>query len=75
MAPRAPSPEPRVPRRSAALLISRMMRTLVHDLPSVDAASLAVVALALLFVVAGAAVLPVLRALRVSPTIALRADS
>jgi predicted permease len=59
----------------SALLISRVMRTFVHDLPSVDLVSLAVVPLALFVVVAGAAVLPVLRALRVSPTIALRADS
>jgi predicted permease len=59
---------------ASALLISRVMRTFVHDLPSVDLVSLAVVPLALFFVVAGAAVLPVRRALRVSPTIALRAD-
>ena len=58
----------------SALLISRVMRTFVHDLPSVDLVSLAVVPLALVFVVAGAAVLPVRRALRVSPTIALRAE-
>ncbi len=59
---------------ASALLISRVMRTFVHDLPSVDLISLAVVPVALLFVVAGAAVLPVRRALRVSPTIALRAE-
>jgi ABC-type antimicrobial peptide transport system permease subunit len=59
---------------ASALLISRVMRTFVHDLPSVDLVSLAVVPVALLFVVAGAAVLPVRRALRVSPTIALRAE-
>ena len=48
----------------SALLISRVMRTFVDDLPSVDLVSLAVVPLALLFVVAGAAVLPLRRALR-----------
>jgi ABC-type antimicrobial peptide transport system permease subunit len=50
------------------------MRTFVRDIPPVDLVSLAVVPVALLLVVVGAAALPVRRALRVSPTIALRAD-
>jgi len=60
---------------AAALLISRVMRSFVNDIPPVDLRSLAVVPVALLLVVVGAAAIPVRRALRVSPTIALRADS
>lgn len=59
---------------AAALLISRAMRSFVRDIPPVDLLSLAVVPVALLLVVVGAAALPVRRALRVSPTIALRAE-
>ena len=58
----------------AALLLSRIMRTFVRDIPPVDLVSLAVVPVALLLVVVGAAAVPVRRALRVSPTIALRAE-
>ena len=47
----------------------------VHGLPPVDTVSLAVAPVALLLVVIGAAALPTRRALRISPTIALRADS
>jgi predicted permease len=59
---------------AAALLLSRLMRSFVRDIPPVDLVSLAIVPIALLFVVVGAAALPVRRALRVSPTIALRAE-
>jgi predicted permease len=59
---------------AAALLLSRLMRTFVRDIPPVDLVSLAVVPVALLFVVVGAAALPIRRALKVSPTIALRAE-
>jgi len=59
---------------AAALLLSRIMRTFVRDIPPVDLVSLAVVPVALLFVVVGAAALPIRRALKVSPTIALRAE-
>jgi predicted permease len=55
------------------LLLIRVLRTFVHAVPSLDVASLAVVPVALLLVVVGAAALPTRRALRVSPTIALRA--
>jgi len=58
----------------AALLLSRIMRSFVRDIPPVDLVSLAVVPVALLFVVVGAAALPIRRALKVSPTIALRAE-
>ena len=57
-----------------ALLLARVLRSFVHAIPAVDLASLAVVPLALLLVVLGAAALPTRRALRVSPTIALKAD-
>jgi putative ABC transport system permease protein len=59
---------------AAALLLSRILRSFVRDIPPVDLVSLAVVPAALLFVVVGAAALPIRRALKVSPTIALRAD-
>ena len=53
---------------AAALLLSRIMRSFVHDIPPVDLISLAVVPLIALFVVVvGAAALPVRRALRVQP--------
>lgn len=58
----------------AAVALARLARSFVHALPSVDIASLAVVPVALLLVVVGAAALPTRRALRVSPTIALRAE-
>jgi predicted permease len=59
---------------AAAFLLSWIMRSFVRDIPPVDLISLAIVPIALLFVVVGAAALPVRRALRVSPTIALRAE-
>jgi predicted permease len=58
----------------ASLLLSRLLRTFVHAAPSLDLASVAVVPIALMLVVFGAAALPTRRALRVSPTIALKAD-
>ena len=58
----------------AALLLTRALRSFVNAIPSLDLATLAVVPVALLLVVLGAAALPTRRALRVSPTIALRAD-
>ena len=59
---------------AASLLLSRLLRTFVYAVPSLDLASVAVVPVALLLVVLGAAALPTRRALRVSPTIALKAD-
>ena len=58
----------------AAVVLSRLLRSFVHEIPPVDLASLAVVPVALLLVVAGAAAVPLRRALRVSPTVALRAE-
>jgi ABC-type antimicrobial peptide transport system permease subunit len=58
----------------AALVLVRVLQWFVHAIPAVDLASLAIVPVALLLVVLGAAALPTRRALRVSPTIALRAD-
>ncbi len=58
----------------AALLLTRALRSFVNAIPSLDLATLAVVPVALLLVVLGAAALPTRRALRVSPTVALRAE-
>lgn len=58
-----------------AVLGARVVRSFVHAVPSIDLVSLAIVPVALLLVVLGAAALPTRRALRVSPTIALRADA
>ena len=58
----------------AALMLWRLMRSFVHEIPPVDVLSLALVPCALLVLVVGASALPVRRALRVSPTVALRAD-
>ena len=58
----------------AALLLAQLLRSFVYAVPALDLASLAIVPVALLLVVLGAAALPTRRALRVSPTIALRAD-
>ena len=57
-----------------ALLLTRILRSFVHAAPSLDATTLAIVPVALLLVVAGAAALPTRRALRISPTVALRID-
>ena len=57
-----------------ALLLARVLRSFVDAIPAIDLASLAIVPVALLLVVLGAAALPTRRALRVSPTVALRAD-
>jgi putative ABC transport system permease protein len=59
----------------AALILARIVRAFVHGLPPVDTVSLAIAPVALLLVVISAAALPTRRALRISPTIALRADS
>jgi predicted permease len=57
----------------AALLLTRALQSFVHAIPAVGLATLSVVPVALLLVVLGAAALPTRRALRISPTIALRA--
>jgi predicted permease len=57
-----------------AWLLASGARAFVHALPALDIISLAAAPLALMLVVLGAAALPTRRALRVSPTIALRAD-
>jgi ABC-type antimicrobial peptide transport system permease subunit len=56
-------------------VLARIVRVFVFGLPPVDVMSLAVAPLALVLVAIGAALLPTRRALRVSPTIALRAET
>jgi putative ABC transport system permease protein len=58
----------------AALAIAAAGRTAVHALPWPDAITLAVVPGALLVVALGAVALPAWRALRISPTVALRVE-
>jgi ABC-type antimicrobial peptide transport system permease subunit len=59
---------------AAAVILSRVAGAWVHGLPPIDLAVVALVAVALAAVVTAAALLPARRALRVSPTVALRAD-
>jgi putative ABC transport system permease protein len=58
----------------AALTIAGLTRTIVHGLPWPEPQMLALVAIALLLVALGAAGPPSWRALRISPTIALRTE-
>lgn len=58
----------------AALAIERLVRMLVEDVPALDVRTLAVAPGILAVVVLLAAILPVRRALRVNPTVALRAE-
>jgi ABC-type antimicrobial peptide transport system permease subunit len=55
------------------LIVERAARMFVFGLPAVDLASMSIAAGTLLLVVSLAAVLPARHALRVSPTVALRA--
>jgi predicted permease len=57
-----------------AVVLARVVRVFVHGLPGVDLMTLAVAPLALAVVVVAAAALPTRRALRINPTVALRAD-
>ncbi len=58
----------------SAMLLGRIARSLVDGLPVLDPVSVAWVPLVLTIVVIGAAVRPAMRALRISPTVALRAE-
>jgi putative ABC transport system permease protein len=58
----------------AAMLLRRVAAVFVHGLPPVDVVSLVIVPGVLALVVASAAAIPTRRALRISPTIALRAE-
>ena len=58
----------------STMALRYLARTFVHDVPALDLYSLTVTPGMLALVVAAAAVLPLRRALRVSPTIALRAQ-
>jgi predicted permease len=59
---------------AASLGVERIAATVVHGLPPLDAATLAVTPALLAAVVVIAAIMPLRRALAVNPTIALRAD-
>ena len=54
------------------MIIERVARTAVSGLPSIDAAAMFITAGALLLIVTVAALLPMRRAVRVNPTVALR---
>ena len=58
----------------SAWLVARLFGTFVHGLPGLDPFTLTATPAVLAIVVAAAGVLPLQRALRVSPTIALRAE-
>jgi predicted permease len=58
----------------ASLVLARVAGTFVHGLPGVDGHTLTTIPSALALVVVVAAVVPLRRALAVSPTIALRAE-
>jgi putative ABC transport system permease protein len=58
----------------ASLVLGRFAATLVHGLPGVDRLTLTTTPAVLAIVVIVAAVVPLRRALAVSPTIALRAE-
>jgi ABC-type antimicrobial peptide transport system permease subunit len=58
----------------ASLMLGRFAATLVHGLPGVDRLTLTTTPAMLAVVVVLAAVVPLRRALAVSPTIALRAE-
>jgi ABC-type antimicrobial peptide transport system permease subunit len=59
---------------AGAMIIARAVQSFVYGLPGPDIVTLAATPAMLAAVIAVAAVLPVRRALRVSPTIALRAE-
>ena len=57
-----------------AALATRLMRSQLHDVTPLDPVTFASVAAILLVVSVGACLIPAARAMRVSPTRALRAD-
>ena len=59
---------------AVALAVSYVARSFIHGMPSLDIVTLAGVSGALAIVIAVAAILPLRRALRVHPNIALRAE-
>ncbi|HEY0876205.1 MAG TPA: ABC transporter permease [Vicinamibacterales bacterium] len=59
---------------TAALVLQQVAASFVHGLPRLDAVSISAAPIALAIVILIAAVLPLRRALAVSPTIALRAE-
>jgi putative ABC transport system permease protein len=59
---------------AAALVLKRIAAIFIFGLPPVNVTSLAAVPVVLVLVVIGAAAVPTTRALRISPTVALRAE-
>jgi ABC-type antimicrobial peptide transport system permease subunit len=59
---------------AGAVVLARTMRTMLYGVPQVDVLSLAATAAMLLAVATVAAAVPARRAVRVSPTEALRGD-
>ena len=57
-----------------AVLLQWIARTFLRDLPSVDLVALTIVPPLMMLVAVGGALLPAWRALRISPTVALRAE-
>ena len=57
-----------------AMLLQWIARSFLRDLPSVDMVALTIVPPLMMLVAVGGALLPAWRALRISPTVALRAE-
>jgi len=57
-----------------AVAVARIARRVVQDLPTVDLLSVAIVPVVMVLIALGGALLPTWRALRISPTVALRAE-
>jgi len=57
-----------------AVAAARITRRIVHDMPPVDLVSVAIVPVVMVLIALGGALLPAWRALRISPTVALKAE-
>jgi putative ABC transport system permease protein len=57
-----------------AVAVALMAQRIIHDMPPVDLAAVAVVPVVMILIALGGALLPAWRALSISPTVALRAE-